>query len=508
MKLFYITLAVFGIYIASALLTVSLPGSILGICIMAAFILSWFGTAARAFMKRKHDTLKAMSIYSAIMAAIYVVLLIFTGWHFAFDLTTVLNFPSLLISIITRTIDPVWGILFTVIMYATPFILLKMPHKDKKLKVEKILIVPNSFKGSITAPEAAVAMEKGILKAFPTVEIEKLPLADGGDGTLECLITALDGHYRECRVQNPLGTEITAKYGILKDNTAVIESAEASGMRLLAEDQLDPMNTSTYGTGELIKDAIEQGCKKIIVGIGGTATIDGGMGMAQALGIVFRDINGNVLGTGGKELINIYSISFNRIHPGLKNANIIAACDITNFLCGDKGAAKLFGPQKGADTKMIVTLNDGLLNLSERLHSMDKDILMLRGGGAGGGLCAGLVAFCGASVKSGFDIVSEITGLRDKIKISDLIFTGEGKTDSQSKYGKLPYGVAEIAAEFNKPVILISGDIDESGDSNLSKNFYSWYSVVEVNNVTPEYSMENASELLTLTAEKAAQKLL
>ena len=323
----------------------------------------------------------------------------------------------------------------------------------------RIVVAPDSFKGSLSAAQVAECIEKGV-RSVLDCEVIKIPMADGGEGTVSAMAYALGGELISVCVSGPLGDDVMATYCIA-DRLAIIEMAAASGITLIPRERLDPLVTSTYGTGQLILDAISRGCTKIILGIGGSATNDGGAGMASALGVRFFDECGEpVLATGG-ELGRIETIDVSMVDPRITSVEFLVACDVTNTICGENGASRVFGPQKGADERAVEILDANLLHYANKIKDqLGIDVLSLSGGGAAGGLGAGLYAFCGAELKSGFDIISETVGLCERIKGADLVITGEGRTDYQTAFGKLPAGVAGAARECDVPCILISGAID------------------------------------------------
>ena len=327
----------------------------------------------------------------------------------------------------------------------------------------KIVIAPDSFKDCLSAAEVAANMAEGIYRVDPTVEIEKIPVADGGEGFVDTMLDALGGDKVALSVLDPLGRQIDSFYGILGDDqTAVIEMAAASGIEHLTRAERNPLVTSTFGTGQLIKDALKKGCTKIIIGIGGSATNDGGTGMAKALGYRFLDDKGVEIAQGGGDLFKLASIETSGAEPLLKKCEILVACDVTNPLTGERGASAVYGPQKGATAELVALLDVNLTHLASVIaNDLSVDVLALPGGGAAGGLGAGLVAFCGGTLQAGFDIVSDITGLEQAIESADLVFTGEGKMDGQTKQGKTPWGVAQIAQKYEKPIVGVAGFLGE-----------------------------------------------
>lgn len=330
----------------------------------------------------------------------------------------------------------------------------------------KIVLAPDSFKGALTAQEVADAMEKGIRNYLgDQAEIIKVPMADGGEGTVQSLVDATKGDLIECDVTGPLHTPVKAKYGILGDGeTAVIEMAEASGMAYVNEESKNPLITTTYGTGELILDAIKQGIKKIILGIGGSATNDGGSGMAQALGYSLLDSSGQEISFGGGALDQLAKIKTDQADPKIDKVEIIVASDVSNPLLGPEGASAVFGPQKGANAADVQVLDKNLSHFSKIIEAdLGKSVQDIPGAGAAGGLGAGLLAFTKAEMKTGVEIVVEYARLKEKAKDCDICFTGEGGIDFQTKYGKTPYGVAQAvkASSPNAKVIAICGSLGD-----------------------------------------------
>ncbi len=330
----------------------------------------------------------------------------------------------------------------------------------------KIVLAPDSFKGNLTSLQVASALEKGIKRVIPNANCIKVPMADGGEGTVQSLIDATGGKFVRKQVKGPAGKLVSARYGILADGkTAVIEMAEASGLpEVEGTKDKNPMKTTTFGTGQLMMDAINKGTNHIILGLGGSATVDGGAGMAQALGVRFLDKKGNVikeLGAGGM-LNKIASIDMTGVNTKVKQTKITVASDVENPLCGKKGAAYVFGPQKGATPAMVTRLDANLKHFAGVIKKdLRKDVMKLKGAGAAGGLGAGLVAFTGAKLKSGIDIVIEATGLAKHIKGADLVLTGEGRVDFQTAFGKTPSGVAKAARKHNVQTVAIGGGITD-----------------------------------------------
>lgn len=339
------------------------------------------------------------------------------------------------------------------------------------------VLAPDSFKESMTAKEVCIAMEKGIRKVFADANIIHVPMADGGEGTMQSLVDSSSGEIFEADVTGPLGNIVRAKYGILGDGeTAVIEMAEASGIQLVSETTKNPLITTTYGTGELVKTALDKGIKKIIIGIGGSATNDGGAGFAQALGVKLLNKLGKEISFGGGGLKELCKIDVSEMDTRLKNVNFTIACDVSNPLCGKTGASHVFGNQKGATNEMIEVLDKNLLYYAKLIkEQLGKDIKDIPGSGAAGGLGAGLLTFTNSILKRGIDIVIETTNLREIIKNADYVFTGEGGIDFQTQFGKTPYGVSTVAKLENKKVIVVAGyignDIDILYDKGINAIF-------------------------------------
>lgn len=333
------------------------------------------------------------------------------------------------------------------------------------------VLAPDSFKGSLTAKEVCLSMQKGILNVLPNAICISIPMADGGEGTVQSLVDSTNGKLFEQMVTGPLGTPVKAQYGIMGDNqTAAIEMASAAGLNLVDEKRKNPLYTTTYGVGELVKACLDRGVKKIILGIGGSATNDGGAGFAQALGVKLLDKEGKELHFGGEALSKLHKIDISELDKRLMSTSIEVACDVTNPLCGENGASNVFGSQKGATPQMIQILDKALLKYSTIIkEQLNKDIANIEGAGAAGGLGAGLIAFTQAKLRRGVDIVIDHTNLREIVKKADFVFTGEGGIDFQTKFGKTPYGVASIAKEENKKVIAIAGYIGKDIESLYNK---------------------------------------
>lgn len=327
----------------------------------------------------------------------------------------------------------------------------------------RITIAIDSFKGSLTTSEAGNATAEGFRKIYPDADIYVSPLADGGEGTLDAIVSARGGRIKTVSVCDPLGRKISADYGIIDtDGTAIIEMARASGLTLLDTYERDPLYTTTYGVGELILDAIDEGCRNFVIGIGGSATNDGGVGMLTALGVKFLDGNGKEIERGAIGLKSLASISLNGMKKTLEECKFTVACDVKNPLCGKNGASAVYGPQKGADEKTVAEMDTYLSNYADVTKAIlplsDKDA---EGAGAAGGLGFAFLSYLGATLCPGTDIVIKVTDLEKHIKDSELVITGEGRIDSQSAMGKAPVGVARLAKKYGIPVVAIGGGVGE-----------------------------------------------
>ncbi len=333
----------------------------------------------------------------------------------------------------------------------------------------KIIIAPQSFKGSLTAKEATNIILDSAKSVFPNAELVGLPIADGGDGTLETIIDATNGELINSNVKGPDNRIVEASWGLFNseknEKTAIIEMARASGLAMLDPNNLDPFNSTTFGTGELIINAVKYGAKKIILGIGGSATNDCGIGVAKAVGIKFLDSKKNEIDNNVANFSKIREINLNNIIPELKNVKFEVACDVTNTLCGIEGASYIYGPQKGASIDDIKILDKSLLHIGNLIEKeLNLNVLNLKGGGAAGGLGAGMVAFFGATLRPGVDIIFDTLNVEEKIKDADLIITGEGQFDISSTYNKAPTAIAKLGKKYNIPSIGISGSFGEGFD--------------------------------------------
>ncbi|WP_201512030.1 glycerate kinase [Psychrobacter alimentarius] len=325
----------------------------------------------------------------------------------------------------------------------------------------KILIAPDSFKESLEALDVCHAIQSGFSQVFPDADYTLLPMADGGEGTSAVLSYVLGGRWKEVRVHDPLMRPITAKYLLLPDATAVIEIAQACGLHLLTVAERNPVIASSYGVGELIADALGEGAKRIIIGLGGSATNDAGLGMLTALGMTFHGADDNMLGQGGGELANLQRLDNTGFHADILETVFEVACDVTNPLCGESGASAIFGPQKGACAQQVIDLDHALGHFATicNAHGYER-CQEVAGAGAAGGLGYALMSFCRAQLKSGFDTVAEVASLSQHIADADLVITGEGKLDEQTAMGKVAGGISQLAKATHTPVIAICGSVD------------------------------------------------
>ena len=372
----------------------------------------------------------------------------------------------------------------------------------------RIVIAPDSFKECLTATQVAEAISAGIRRIFPECEIICIPIADGGEGTVEALVLATQGKIIPIRSVDALNRTIQSFYGVLGDGeTAVMEMAAASGLEKLAPDERNPLISSTFGTGLLIKAAMEAGFRKIILGIGGSATNDGGAGMAQALGFGLLNQNGKSIGAGGGSLGEVHSIAKTNVHIFLCETHITVACDVRNPLLGPSGATRVFGAQKGATPEMMETLEKNMTHFAGILQQeFGIPFAEIPGSGAAGGLGAGLMAFCNAKIVSGFELISQLTQLEAHIKQASLVFTGEGKIDSQTVFGKTISGVALLAKKYQVPVIALAGIVEDGLDELYNQGITSVYTIGDQSMSTDE-SIARASELLTETTARILRKM-
>ncbi|WP_033577769.1 glycerate kinase [Dickeya chrysanthemi] len=369
----------------------------------------------------------------------------------------------------------------------------------------KIVIAPDSYKESLSAQEVATQIEAGFREVFPEASYVKLPVADGGEGTVEAMVAATRGKIVKVNVTGPLGDDIEAFFGLSGDEkTAFIEMAAASGLERVPPHLRNPLLTTSYGTGELIRCALDHGVRHCIIGIGGSATNDGGAGMVQALGAQLLDEAKQPIGFGGAELARLAYIDVRLLDPRIQQCRFEVACDVTNPLTGKQGASAVFGPQKGASEAMVEQLDQALQHYAGVIrHDLDIDVEQVSGAGAAGGMGAALLAFCGAELRRGIEIVTEALGLDELVKDASLVITGEGRIDSQTIHGKVPIGVASVAKRYHKPVIGIAGsltaDVGVVHDHGLDAVFSVLYTICSL-----EEALDNAADNVRMTARNIA----
>lgn len=368
----------------------------------------------------------------------------------------------------------------------------------------KIVIAPDSFKGSLSSVEVVTWTEAAVRELEEDAEIVRLPIADGGEGTVEAFRLSVGGESYTETVTDPLGRKVRASYCVLPDGTAVIEMAQASGLMLLAEEELDPMGATTYGTGELIRHALDRGCRQFVVGIGGSATNDGGAGMARALGVRFLDKEGRELPPGGGALRALEKIDCSGLDRRLLGSRFLVASDVSNVLCGPMGATAVYGPQKGVRPDMLDELDAALANYARVIREqLGIDVADRPASGAAGGLGAGLMVFCRAQVRPGIDIVLDAARFEEALEGADLVITGEGRVDGQSACGKVPFGVATRTKKFDPgiPVVVLAGCIGEGGQELYH---YGVDAILPISDgsLTVKESMARAGELVRDTARR------
>jgi glycerate kinase len=377
--------------------------------------------------------------------------------------------------------------------------------------MKTILIAPDSFKGSLSAQDAAAAMERGVKETLSDSVVIKHPISDGGEGLVDILTPALNGTVVAMEVCGPLpGQRVTARWGLSGDqSTGIIEMAEAAGLPLVPREKRDPKITTTYGVGELIRAALDAGVSSLIIGIGGSATNDGGAGMAEALGVKFLDASGRPLDRGGAALAQLHSIDVYEKDPRIDQVEVIVASDVQNALCGERGASAVYGPQKGASSHDVRILDAALLHYSELIQStLGIDVLSIPGGGAAGGLGAGLAAFCGAQLKRGIDVVLQVTNFDDHLRSADLVITGEGRIDKQVRFGKALSGVIERAQQIGIPVVAVVGSVEGNRESFVNSQFLADLESLVDANITTEEAMRDASALISKKTKLLLQRYL
>ena len=367
----------------------------------------------------------------------------------------------------------------------------------------RIVIAPQAFKGSISALNAAKAIEAGVLNVLPDADTNLIPVADGGDGTLETLVEGSSGSVRTALVTGPLGKQREALWGAMGDGvTAVVEMARTSGLALVPLDARDPLNSTTYGLGEAIAAALDEGFRRFIVGIGGSATNDAGAGMAQALGVSLLDSSGNNLALGGAALAQLDRVDLSGLDDRALKSTFMVACDVTNPLTGPEGASAIYGPQKGATPDMVASLDSALGNFAEVVRrDLDVDVEHLQGSGAAGGLGGGMVAFLNAELRTGVDIIMDIVNIDEHLEGADLVITGEGELDYQTLYNKAPIGVARRAQAIGVPVVAIAGTLGERYELVHDHGIEGALSI-PTGPMTLDEASERASELITQSTER------
>lgn len=365
----------------------------------------------------------------------------------------------------------------------------------------KLLLAPDSFKGSLSSPAACQALERGAKRVFPQATIISVPLADGGEGTLDALLRG-GGESYSTKVFNPLGQEIATRWGVLSDGRAVIEMAQASGLTLVPENKRDALRASTFGTGQLLKAALEKGCREVLIGVGGSATSDGGAGALCALGAKFLDSSGNELSPGGAALNELAEIDLSSLDMRLRDTKITVLCDVANPLFGENGAAFVYAPQKGASLEDVELLEAGLRRLAKIADkTLGKDASTQLGAGAAGGLAFGLMAFCCAQLKPGIEVVLEAADFDEKLRDADLVLTGEGALDEQTLSGKTIAGVCKAARKRNVPVVAFGGKVALSGEQLSTLGLRSAFAIANAP-MPLEECIERADELLADAAER------
>lgn len=369
----------------------------------------------------------------------------------------------------------------------------------------RTVIAIDSFKGSLSSIEAGTACAEGIKRAYPESENIVMPVADGGEGTVDALTMGMGGEKVKITVCGPLGNKVEAEYGIIHEtNTAIMEMSAAAGITLVADNERNPLNTTTYGVGEIIADAIGRGCRNFIIGIGGSATNDGGIGMLQALGFGILDKSGNQVPLGAKGIKEIYSITTDNVSPLLSECSFSIACDVTNPLCGDNGCSAVYGPQKGADEKMISDMDGWLSEYAKKVREVFLDAdENYPGAGAAGGIGFAFMAFLQGKLQNGIELILEKTGIEEYIKNADVVITGEGRLDRQTVMGKAPGGVAKLAKKYDKKIIAFSGSVTRDAREVNNAGIDAFFPVLRtVCTLDEAMNTENAFRNMADTAEQ------
>ncbi|EOS70019.1 glycerate kinase [Lachnospiraceae bacterium MD308] len=374
----------------------------------------------------------------------------------------------------------------------------------------KVVIAIDSFKGSLSSIEAGMAAKDGVLKAKPDTEVIVKPLADGGEGTVDALIEGLDGEQIDITVTGPMGAAVSCYYGLLrKTNTAIIEMASAAGITLVPCEKKNPLLATTYGVGEIIRDAMERGCRDFIIGIGGSATNDGGIGMLKALGYNFSDESGKDVGEGGQALAKIASIDTQNRHPLISECKFRIACDVNNPLCGENGATYIYGPQKGVTDDLKKELDAGMANFAKiTAASLGKDNSNTPGTGAAGGLGFAFLSYIGAELTPGIELILDAVDLDNDLKDADVVITGEGRLDHQTAMGKAPVGVARLAKKYEAKVVAFAGAVTEGAAACNDAGIDAYFPIVRgVTTLEDAMKKENAQKNMTETAEQVFRLL-
>ena len=373
----------------------------------------------------------------------------------------------------------------------------------------KIIVSPDSFKGSCSAIEVANSIEKAILSIDNTIEVVKMPVADGGEGTIDAITSCVLAEIVEIEVCDPMGNAAMACYALIDEGkTAIIEMAQASGLPMVPIDERNPLLASTYGTGQLMKDALDKGCKKMIIGIGGSATNDGGAGVLMALGASFKNAKGEEIALGGGALAELTTIDLSEFDSRIFDVEITVACDVTNPLPGETGASYVYGPQKGATPEMVQELDAALAHFAKvSADKLGEDYSAYPGTGAAGGLGFALIAYCKAKFAAGIDIVLNVSGFEKELQDADLVITGEGRIDGQSVQGKVLYGIGTRAKEKNVPVIAIGGTVRSDSEALLDHGITAMFSIAN-GPITLEYAMEHGCELIEQIAKNVIRVFL
>lgn len=377
-----------------------------------------------------------------------------------------------------------------------------------KKKALRFLVAPNTLKGSINAIDAAIAIRKGIERGVPGAIVIEQPIADGGEHTTDILVKAMGGVFKEAIVRDPLGREVKARYGLVDDGkTGVLEIAAASGMKLLKRDELNPMRASTFGTGQLINAILDQGCKRILLGLGNSATVDAGTGILKALGIRLTERNKSAIPLGGSYLHTIVNIDTTEMDHRLHDTEIVVLCDVENTLLGKDGAARVYAPQKGATDEQVKLLEENMEHFAKISHKLfGFDLPIIKHGGAAGGVAATLATYCNAKLVGGTEYIMQITGMAEKLAEADFVFTAEGRLDEQTLNGKGPYGLAMLAQQNQKPVVCFTGLL-APGYSPETFPMFQAVMTLPTRPMTINESLQNAAELLEYQAMQAARLL-